>query len=542
MATLRSLVVKVGADLSDFQKKMSHLTKEINKVGKNFKTVGDAMTKGITVPVLGAAAALTGIAIKSGKAADELITLANQTGLSTEALQEMQYAARFVDVEVETMTGSMIKLTKNMDMARRGSKEQEEAFAKLGVEYKNVDGTLRNAKDVWADTIDALGNMSNEAERDATALSLFGRSAADLNPLIKAGGDEMKRLAAEAHEVGAVMSGENISRLGKFDDSMEKLKATVGNAAASIGVAFLPVLEKLMPIIQNQLVPLIGKFADFVGKVIEKFDALSPGMQKTIIAAIALAVAIGPVLSVVGKAITAVGTFTKVLSLVASPAGLIIIAILAIAAAVYLVIKNWEKISAFFVKLWDDIKNIFKKAVDFIKNVFLNFTWLGLIIKHWDAIMEFFKGIPNKMLQVGRNIVEGLWNGIKNAGEWIKQKISGYVDGVVGGIKKFFGIGSPSKLMAEEVGKWIPKGISVGISANAGSVEDAISDINTDMTANLGSANMLNLKQNNGMAAGATRPNINITIENPYIMDDYGVDKMVNRITQRLKLQGVTPY
>jgi hypothetical protein len=204
----------------------------------------------------------------------------------------MQYAARFVDVEVETMTTSMIKLTKNMDMARNGSKEQAEAFAELGVEYKNADGTLRNAKEVWADTIDALGNISNEAERDATALSLFGRSAAELNPLIKAGGDEMRRLAAEAHEVGAVMSGENVAKLGKFDDSMEKLKATVGNAAASIGVAFLPVLEKLMPIIQNQLVPLIGKFADFVGKVIEKFDALSPGMQKTIIAAIALAVAI----------------------------------------------------------------------------------------------------------------------------------------------------------------------------------------------------------------------------------------------------------
>ena len=200
-SVIRSLVVKVGADLTEFQKNMKQVSKDMKKVGKELSAAGSTLTKGLTLPILGAVAGLTGLAINAGKDADALITLANKTGITTQALQEMQYAARFIDVEVETMTGSMQKLTKNMDMARKGSKDQEEAFKRLGVEYKNQDGSLRNAKDVWAESIDALGKVASEADRDALAMNLFGKSSAELNPLIKVGSTELKRYAQEAHDV-----------------------------------------------------------------------------------------------------------------------------------------------------------------------------------------------------------------------------------------------------------------------------------------------------------------------------------------------------
>jgi phage-related minor tail protein len=241
------------------------------------------------------------MAVSAGKTADGLITLSNKTGITTQALQEMSYAARFIDVDVETMTGSMQKLTKNMDMARRGSKEQEEAFKSLEIEFKNQDGSLRNAKDVWAEAIEALGSVSSEADRDALAMNLFGKSAAELNPLIKAGSAELKRLGQEAHNTGAVLSDETVTSLGKFDDMRERCSAGLATAAAQIGAAFLPVLEKLAPLVEEKIVPAIQSFAGYITGLIDKFNNLSPGMQKFVLAAAGIAIAVGPVFSAVGK-------------------------------------------------------------------------------------------------------------------------------------------------------------------------------------------------------------------------------------------------
>ncbi|MCB5496263.1 hypothetical protein, partial [Mediterraneibacter gnavus] len=64
-------------------------------------------------------------------------------------------------------------------------------------------------------------------------------------------------------------------------------------------------------------------------------------------------------------------------------------------------------------------------------------------------VVNGVKSLPSKMIDVGKNVVKGLWEGIKNVKDWILDKISGFVDGIVGGIKKFFGIHSPSRVMAD---------------------------------------------------------------------------------------------
>lgn len=110
---------------------------------------------------------------------------------------------------------------------------------------------------------------------------------------------------------------------------------------------------------------------------------------------------------------------------------------------------------------------------------------LGGIIK---AIPQIITGIVGaivgavpQLAAAGLNLIQGLWSGISDAAGWLMGKIGGFVDDVMGGIKNFFGIHSPSKLMADEVGKWLPAGIGVGIELNAEAAIKPIQDLNAQI-------------------------------------------------------------
>lgn len=189
---------------------------------------------------------LISLTIESAAYADEILTQSAVTGLSTEALQEYQYAAELVDVSLDTLTSSQSKMIRSMDAARRGSKEQAEAFDKLGIGVQNADGTLRDAQEVFGDVIDALGAISNETERDAIAMTIFGRSARDLNPLIKAGSDGLRELTQETHNVGYVMGEEALDALGAVDDQLQRMNRSGEALKNQIAVGMAPAVENLM--------------------------------------------------------------------------------------------------------------------------------------------------------------------------------------------------------------------------------------------------------------------------------------------------------
>ncbi len=320
---IRNLVTKFGYDHSEFFKGCAKVGSRLTTLGKSVQKAGQAMTKSITVPAMAAVSGLTALTLKAASSADDLNTLSAKTGLSTQRLQEMGYAAKFVDVDLETMTGSMVKLTKNMDMARQGSLQQKEAFEQLGIQYKNADGTLRNAKDVWYEAIDVLGNMSNEAERDAMSLRIFGRSAAELNPLIKAGSAELSRLAAEAHKVGAVMSSEDISALNSLNDEVDKMKSIVTAAGAQVAAAFAPALQALGPIIKDTIVPAIKGFAGTLSDIFKWFNSLSPQTQKFILLLAGIAVAAGPAATMIGKLVSGIGGAVRAIASIKKAGGII---------------------------------------------------------------------------------------------------------------------------------------------------------------------------------------------------------------------------
>ena len=218
--------------------------------------LADAVKAGLSkmVDLVKSAASALWDASKAGAAyADNIITLSATSGLSTDVLQEYQYMADLVDVSVDTITGSLTKLTNNMNKAKDGTGDAADAFAELGVSIKNENGQLRKNEDVFNDVIDALGKIDNETERDAKAMTIFGKSAKDLNPIIKAGKDTLEDLAKEAHDTGYVLSGDALTALGKQQDAMDRFAKRTEAASNAFATKLAPTVSKVYDTLNDTL-------------------------------------------------------------------------------------------------------------------------------------------------------------------------------------------------------------------------------------------------------------------------------------------------
>lgn len=208
--------------------------------------------------------------------ADDILTMSTVTGISTDELQEYKYMADLVDVSLDTITGSITNLTRNMLNAKDGTGEQAEAFAALGIRITNADGSLRDAREVFDEVITALGQMSNETERDAYAMVLMGKSAQDLNPLIEAGAEKINALRQEAHETGYVLDEEMLSTLGELQDSFDRFDKKMEAFKNNLAVSFAPAITTIV----NALGDAIVGFGNFITAVNDAIVAIDNFFQK----------------------------------------------------------------------------------------------------------------------------------------------------------------------------------------------------------------------------------------------------------------------
>ena len=130
------------------------------------------------------------------------------------------------------------------------------------------------------------------------------------------------------------------------------------------------------------------------------------------------------------------------------------------------------------VKIWTWLLNTIAKVAQFKHDLGVKAKEAGQELL--DKLIEKAQELPEKIKTVGVDVITGLWNGINDKISWLKEKISGFVGNVTDWLKEFFKIGSPSKLMANEVGKWLPEGIAVGITKNAKSTLNAMKDLAVD--------------------------------------------------------------
>lgn len=230
-------------------------------LGDTVAAVGAAMAAAMAAAgaaIIEAGKALTDFAVGGAEYADNLLTMSSVTGMTTEKLQELQYASELVDVSVDTITGSMKKNLQSMRKVQQGNEKLAGVYDQLGVSVLDANGNLRDDEEVYWDLINALGNVSDETERDALAMDLLGKSATDLNPLIEAGADTMKALSVQAHQAGYVLDEDTLDAFGEFDDQLRKLDVGATAAKNAMGTILLPVLTNLA----GEGVDLLGEFTN----------------------------------------------------------------------------------------------------------------------------------------------------------------------------------------------------------------------------------------------------------------------------------------
>ena len=211
----------------------------------------------IAKAALNAAKAVWDWQVGQSEWADELQTTSLQTGINTTDLQTWSYAARFVDTEVSTIQQSMVRMTRNMSSS---SKDVASAWKTLGVNIRDSTGGLRDSQLVFWDAITALGQIENATERDSIAMTLFGRSAQELNPLIAAGRDTWESYVEEAKKLGLVLSEQEVGKLTDFNDSYQRLQATLDAASRRAASAVSPAFSTLA----DNIAKCAGKFNSFL--------------------------------------------------------------------------------------------------------------------------------------------------------------------------------------------------------------------------------------------------------------------------------------
>lgn len=280
---VNGLTAKLGIQLPDSMKSsmnaMGSLDASSLALAGGFAAVAAAIVK--------AEKAMISMTKESAAFADNIITLSMQTGQSTQQLQEFAYASELIDVSVDTLQGSLTKLTNNMQDTMNGTGNAKASFEALGVSVTNADGSMRSANDVFYETIDALGQVKNETERDAMSMDIFGRSAQDLNPLIIQGSKTLKAYADEAHNVGYVLNDEALSALGAVDDAYQRLQKTQEGVKNQLAVEFAPYLEEFYgdvtsmvkdggkAIKDSGIVDAFGMLLETVGDILNPMSDLS---------------------------------------------------------------------------------------------------------------------------------------------------------------------------------------------------------------------------------------------------------------------------
>jgi hypothetical protein len=421
---------------------------------------------------------ITADADKFGKALsvdnDELIALATQLGSRLPA-------------EIQASSVELVKIFKDVEAFTGGAVTAEGAGNKLAKAF--ADGKLK------AGELSKIFPGLEQATYDqAEALSKAGKNQDALNLLVDAGSVKYDDAAAK-----------NVTSTQKFEVALANFKEELGSKV-------LPVLEKGI---------------DFLTKLFEAFDSLPGPVQNVVIALGALLitgaltltflasmkaslVTLGVTSTTTAGGITLATVATNLLNF-----ALKALPIIAIIALIVLLVQNWDTVTKVVGQVWEAIKNFAADAWKVLKD------FGSKVVDFVGDIIEAYLRLPKAMLSIGKDIVYGLWNGMKSVMNWLKEKIeNSFVGTILGKVNDLFGRKSPSKVFAA-IGKDLVRGLAIGIETSKDLAVDAVGQL---AFSTVGGVSIPQLSTGQGRQLAPLTVNINAGLGT----DPYELGRVVN--------------
>jgi len=357
----------------------------------------------------GVGAGLTTIAKGSIDAADNMNDLAQKTGVSVEQLSRFEQAARAGGTSIESVGGAMLQLNKRLE-----SGKAQGALKGLGISATDASGRLKSTDQIMLEVADKFRTMPDGANKSAIAMQLFGRSGAELIPVLNGGGDAIRKLSA-------TMSTDFAKSADNLNDKLAEITTKFTAIGVKLGEAFLPLMVRAA----DAVVSLVSAFEKLPGPAQAAVVAIGglalvlPVVVQLIanlivigkaLAALKIGATIAGWLGAVGPAIVAIkaalagvlawlsGTLLPgLLAFFSGPVGW---TVLAVAAVVAMALLFREPIMKFFGWLGDSFRRAFDQLGPILSNAVQGLR------KFIDPIGKFFSDAFGKLGQIARQAME----------------------------------------------------------------------------------------------------------------------------------------
>lgn len=466
---------------------MKEVLSKVGTVGKIAGEIAVASMVAIGVTAVATGKKLFSLAKATSDYGDEIDKESQKLGISAENYQKLDYAMQMNGASIDDVSKGVKTITTELGKAEKGEKGAGKSFKDLGVSLTDANGKIKTNEQVLLESINALSKMENENKRNALAQEIFGKSASELKPLLNSGAEGIQQLMDEAEKFGMVMSDEAVKSSAEFNDSLTRLTKTAEGLKNQIGASLMPSITQIMDGLSlaligdeganakieegvnslansiNQGLPKFLEFITNISKVmldnapmilqtlaqgiITALPQLVPSITNIITNIVQTLISMLPeiidmgielLLALIDGIVEALPTLIDMLPDIITKVCDTLIEHLPeiIEAGVKILVALIEGIIKTIPKLLAEIPHIFKK----MKDAFFEMDWLG----------------------IGIDIIKGICNGLTSAGNFIWEAIKKVGTSMLDGIKNFFGIASPSKLMRDEVGEYLAKGIGVG--------------------------------------------------------------------------------
>ena len=259
-----------GKFAKQFDKAERASKKSSEKMARNYKgafgQMGTASKKfsALLGPALfaGAAVGLAKMANSASEYTDKVMLMSKQTGLTSETLIGMEFAAQAAGSSIDEMKTGLNAFVMKAGQAANIGGASAAVFERLGVSVKDAGGKLRSTEDIFRDSINAISGMDSASEKATTAAELFGAKGAKIAAVFADGTGTLDQWAEKAKEAGIVMDGPALKASADMDRAMADLKLTIRGVVQETG---------------NDLIPAMILIAKAVGTVIKQVGSLIVG-------------------------------------------------------------------------------------------------------------------------------------------------------------------------------------------------------------------------------------------------------------------------